>query len=62
MPKKLYGAAAKAHAKKMARGGTKKTRKTTKAKGGMIAHKAYQYTTKKGKTVHVKAHTEHHRR
>jgi type II secretory ATPase GspE/PulE/Tfp pilus assembly ATPase PilB-like protein len=33
--------------------------KATKATGGGVTHKAYSYTTKKGKTVHVASHVEH---
>jgi len=60
MAKKLYGAAAKAHAKK---GGRKapKTRKAVKSSGGMIHHKAYSYKNKEGKIVHVAAHSERRR-
>ena len=60
MAKKLYGAAAKAHAKK---GGHKAKKSAGKAKssGGMIHHKAYSYKNKKGKMVHVAAHSERRR-
>lgn len=63
MLKKLYGAAAKAHAKKSARKGksrpaAKKTTKKATSKGKTVLHKGYSYKSKSGKTVHVKAHRE----
>ena len=36
-----------------------KARRVKKAVGGGVTHKAYSYTNKKGKTVHVASHTEH---
>ena len=63
--KKLYGAAAKAHAKKVGRKAPKATKKaparkaTKKAAGGGVMHKAYSYKSKSGKMVHVAAHVEH---
>ena len=65
MAKKLYGAAAKAHAKKAGRKAPvakkAKTRAKAKSTGALIQHKAYSYKNSKGKMVHVAAHTEHRR-
>jgi len=59
MPKKLYGAAAKAHAKKTGRKAPATKKATKKATGGGVMHKAYSYTNKAGKRITVAAHVEH---
>jgi len=38
-----------------------KVRKKAARNGNQIHHKAYSYTNKAGKTIHVAAHTEHAR-
>lgn len=48
-------------ATKTAKKATKKTATKKTSSSGLIHHKAYSYINKKGKTVHVAAHTERKR-
>ena len=62
MAKKLFGAALKAHNKKLGRKSTKTTKSKSKTRvstGKGVMHKAYSYKGKGGKVIHVKAHVEH---